>query len=239
MASGLSLAPDTTYWLVVEQLPDKRGITMLVTETADEDPGSASGWSLGDAGQKRSNGSWTPLTGAADTIQMAVLAMSANAPAAGAPVIVGAPKVNVPVLVKTAGITDPDGLTGVSYTYQWTVGAGNVRAVDIPRRHGGQLRPQVNRHGQAAAGAGLLPGRLRQPGAADHPSLLHRGRAGQQPGPTCVGRFRRHLRYSVLRLADKTGQFVHNGEPGRWLCPALVAVASTRVAGDRGNILRQ
>ena len=143
MASDFPLAPSTTYWLVVEKLADKRDVTMLVTETTDEDPGAASGWSLGDAGQSRSNGAWSPLAGTADTMQLAILAMPANRAATGAPVVVGVPKVNRPLLVDIKGISDPDGLTGVSYAYQWTVEFGNGEMEDIPGATGASYLPRA------------------------------------------------------------------------------------------------
>ena len=141
LASDFPLEPDTRYWLVAEKLADKRDVAMLVTVTDDEDPGAATGWSLGNAGQMRSNGEWSPLTGTADTIQMAILAMKANRPATGAPQV-GAPQVGEPVGADTADIVDPDGLTGVSYSYQWMIEDKNGRVADIPGATGSHFVPR-------------------------------------------------------------------------------------------------
>ena len=159
MASDFPLEPDTTYWLVAEKLADKRDVTMLVTATAEEDPGAATGWSLGNAGQMRSGGEWSPLTGAADTIQMAILAilaMPANRPATGAPVALGAPLVGEPVGADTADMVDPDGLTGVSYSYQWMIEDKNGKVADIPGATGSHFVPPVRRSWQAAKSAGVF-----------------------------------------------------------------------------------
>ena len=131
-ASDFTLDPDTTYWVVVEKLAGKRDATMLVTAATDEDPGAASGWSLGDAGVTRSSGTWSALTSTADTIQMDILDMMANRPATGAPVTAGSPGVDELLRVDTLGIADPDGLTGVSYSYQWMMEEEGGEAAAIP-----------------------------------------------------------------------------------------------------------
>ena len=140
-SSDFMLDPDTTYWLVVEKLADKRDPIVLVTESANEDRGAASGWSLGDAGQVRSGGTWSALTGTADTIQMAILAMKANRPATGSPVVEGSMRVNEPLLADTSGIYDPDGLTGPSYSYQWMIKDENGEAEAIPGATGASYTP--------------------------------------------------------------------------------------------------
>ena len=118
-ASVAKLGADTTYWVVVEKRSGKRDFALPLTEAADEDTGALSGWSLGDAGQERSGGTWTALTGATDTIQLAILAMPANRQATGGPAFVTPPRVGKPVQLDYSGIADDDGLTGVSYAHQW------------------------------------------------------------------------------------------------------------------------
>ncbi len=50
----------------------------------------------------------------------------ANSPASGAPVISGAAQVGEALTADTTGITDGDGLTNVSYSYQWIRNDGNA-----------------------------------------------------------------------------------------------------------------
>ena len=56
---------------------------------------------------------------------------SANTPATGAPTISGAPRVGETLTAGTSGIEDEDGLTGVSFGYQWLVRDGGADA-EIP-----------------------------------------------------------------------------------------------------------
>ena len=49
-----------------------------------------------------------------------------NTPATGAPAIGGTPQVGETLTAGTAGIADEDGLTKVSYTYQWTAGGSDI-----------------------------------------------------------------------------------------------------------------
>ena len=51
---------------------------------------------------------------------------SANTPATGAPTISGAPRVGETLTAGTSGIEDEDGLTGVSFSYQWLVRDGGA-----------------------------------------------------------------------------------------------------------------
>ena len=52
-------------------------------------------------------------------------APAANTPATGAPTISGTVRVGETLAASTSGISDADGLTGVSYTYQWVRNDGN------------------------------------------------------------------------------------------------------------------
>ena len=49
-----------------------------------------------------------------------------NTPATGAPAISGTPRVGETLTATTSGITDSDGLTNVSYTYQWIAGGADI-----------------------------------------------------------------------------------------------------------------
>ena len=50
----------------------------------------------------------------------------ANTPAAGAPTISGTPQVEQTLTADTSGISDEDGLTNVSYAYQWLAGGSAI-----------------------------------------------------------------------------------------------------------------
>ena len=50
----------------------------------------------------------------------------ANNAAAGAPTISGTPQVEQTLTADTSSITDDDGLTNVSYSYQWTAGGSDI-----------------------------------------------------------------------------------------------------------------
>ena len=131
-ASVAKLDADTTYWVVVEKGVGKRDFELPLTEAADEDTGALSGWSLGDAGQELSSGAWSALTGTADTIQLAILAMPAGWQASGEPIFVRPPRVGEPVQLDYSGIADSDGLTGVSYGHQWTMDDQRGVSAEIP-----------------------------------------------------------------------------------------------------------
>ena len=49
-----------------------------------------------------------------------------NSPATGAPTIGGTPQVGETLTADTSGIADADGLTKVSYSYQWTAGGSDI-----------------------------------------------------------------------------------------------------------------
>ena len=49
-----------------------------------------------------------------------------NSPATGAPAIGGTPRVGETLTADTSGIADQDGLTNVSYSYQWTAGGSDI-----------------------------------------------------------------------------------------------------------------
>ena len=51
---------------------------------------------------------------------------SANSPATGAPAISGTPQVDQTLTASTSNIDDEDGLTNVSYSYQWIAGGSDI-----------------------------------------------------------------------------------------------------------------
>ena len=75
-------------------------------------------------------GNETTLTSAAtDEVSFAVQQQQAsNTPATGAPTIGGRAEVGEKLTVDTSGIADADGLTKVSYSYQWVANDGGTEA---------------------------------------------------------------------------------------------------------------
>ena len=61
---------------------------------------------------------------ATDTVSFAVQQQVANSPATGAPAISGTAQVGQTLTADTSGIADADGLTNVSYSYQWVANDG-------------------------------------------------------------------------------------------------------------------
>ena len=55
-----------------------------------------------------------------------VVAAKPNSPATGLPTISGTPQVDQTLTADTSGITDADGLTNVSYSYQWMAGGSDI-----------------------------------------------------------------------------------------------------------------
>ena len=67
------------------------------------------------------------LTSAAtDTVSFAVQQQVANSPATGAPAITGTAQVGETLTADISGIADADGLTNVSYSYQWVANDGTA-----------------------------------------------------------------------------------------------------------------
>ena len=56
---------------------------------------------------------------ATDIVSFAVQLQTSNSPATGAPVIAGTIQVGETLTADTSSISDADGLTNVSYQYQW------------------------------------------------------------------------------------------------------------------------
>ena len=56
----------------------------------------------------------------------AVVAAKPNSPATGAPTIGGTPQVDQTLTADTSPIDDEDGLTNVSYSYQWVAGGADI-----------------------------------------------------------------------------------------------------------------
>ena len=64
--------------------------------------------------------------GTLTSVPTVVVAAAPNREATGLPTIGGTPRVRDTLTADTANISDPDGLTNVSYTYQWTAGGSDI-----------------------------------------------------------------------------------------------------------------
>ena len=84
-----------------------------------------------------------------------------NSPATGAPAISGTVQAGETLTADTSGITDANGLTNVSYSYQWIRNDGTN---DSRHRRSDRfdLHPGLRRRGQDHQGAGELHRRRRQ-----------------------------------------------------------------------------
>ena len=107
----------------------------------------------------------------------AVVAAKPNQPPAGAPTIVGEVEVGETLTVDTSGISDPDGLTGATFSYQW-ISDDTVGATDIPGATGATYTPVPADAGRAIKvrvsfrdDAGK-PESLTSPGRTERPRAL-------------------------------------------------------------------
>ena len=153
------LAADTTYFVVIEWVnPGEPGSFAVIPQTyptedsaaSDEDPGGAEGWSIADKSHYLSAGSnartWTVYVATA-SFKIVVKgtanpAAEANTPATGAPTVSGTAQVGETLTADTSGISDADGLTTVSYSYQWVSSDGGTDS-DISGAAAGTYTPEA------------------------------------------------------------------------------------------------
>ena len=79
------------------------------------------------------------------------MSAAANTPATGAPTITGTAQVGQTLTAGTTGIMDADGLTNVSYTYQWIRVDGtdaDISGSDLDHLHAGGGRPGHDDQGE-------------------------------------------------------------------------------------------
>ena len=118
--SGTSLDASTPYGVFVEG--GSHAIRWNHVESDFTPPTPAPGWSLEQLAT-RAHGATGVLTLGSDgpgQIQVnGTVKTSTNTPATGAPTITGTPTVGETLTAATTAIMDADGLTGVTYTYQW------------------------------------------------------------------------------------------------------------------------
>ena len=124
-ASGTTcpaLEKETTYFVVVERVRATGSGAIAVSGTASgsEDTGAAEGWSIADG-----SATYSPQAAAqgwasdAFSYEIEVRGSFINNPAAGDATVTGTAQVGETLTADTSGIADADGLTNVSYAYQW------------------------------------------------------------------------------------------------------------------------
>ena len=104
-------------WIAGES--DIDGATNSTYTLSDDDEGKAIRVRVSfidDAGNQES------LTSAAT----AAVEARPNTPATGAPAISGTPQLGETLIASTSGVADEDGLTNVSYSYQWIAGGSDI-----------------------------------------------------------------------------------------------------------------
>ena len=99
-------ATDSTYALVA----DHEGKTIKVRVSFTDDAGNEE----------------TLTSTATDIVSYSTQQQTSNSPATGAPSISGTAQVGETLTADTSGITDADGLSGVSYSYQWVANDGTA-----------------------------------------------------------------------------------------------------------------
>ena len=128
-----TLDPSTTYHMVLE------GGSGNLLSTAIDDETGATGWSIANAGHRKQTpptpGNWEAVNDHHDASNAMLIRVNGTTggtatttAAMGAPTITGTAQVGETLTAVTTGITDADGLTSVSYTYQWIRVDGTTEA---------------------------------------------------------------------------------------------------------------
>ncbi len=120
--NGVSLDANTTYFIYFEDsntsATPRHHYSLRNAADADDDAAQP-GWSIDFAYKRIDEGNWEKLTGR-NPLAVEIKGDVKNHLPQGEPRVFGSPVLeNVALGVVTSGITDEDGLTNVSYTYQW------------------------------------------------------------------------------------------------------------------------
>ena len=114
--SGTTLSANTDYYIVLDA---DSGSQTYTTDTG-EDSGGKTDWNIANvAWVGTKGGTFFFETGHVAQIRVNGTAATANSPASGAPTISGFPQVGQMLAAATTGISDSDGITGATYSYQW------------------------------------------------------------------------------------------------------------------------
>ena len=115
----IDLTPESRYFVVIDinDSDGESGVNIGTTTVTDEDSGAAAGWEIFN----RSVWEDGPFWSFNDYMyRIAVIGTTNNTPATGLPTITGmATAVGNVLTATTTGISDIEGLTNVSYSYQW------------------------------------------------------------------------------------------------------------------------
>ena len=131
-ASGTTcpvLEKETTYFVVVERVrvTGSGAIAVSGTASGSEDTGAAEGWSIADGGATHSpQAAAQGWASDAFPYKIEVRGSFINNPAAGEATVTGTPQVDETLTADTSGISDDDGLSNVSYSYQWIAGGLDI-----------------------------------------------------------------------------------------------------------------
>ena len=116
----IALTPNTVYYVGIDinNADGDSGVTLGTTESNGIDSGAADGWTIDNTSYwLNADGNWLPN---GYEYRIAVNATPNNTPATGRPTITGtAAAVGDTLTASTTGIADADGLSSVSYGYQW------------------------------------------------------------------------------------------------------------------------
>ena len=165
-ASGTTcpvLEKETTYFVVVERVRVTGSSTITVSGTASgsEDTGAAEGWSIADGSV-----TYSPQAAAqgwasdAFSYKIEVRGSFINNPAAGEATVTGTAQVKRTLAAAVSDVSDDDGLTGATYSYQWMRIEGATET-NIGIRLG-HLHARRRGSGQADQGEGCVRRRPRQ-----------------------------------------------------------------------------
>ena len=128
-SSTTTLDPSTKYFVVFSKTTGA-DIALQTTDSDSVDPGEADGWDIADGSLRESSSVWTEESFSMKiAIKGEPITLVTNA--TGKPTISGPAQVGGALVADTSGISDPEGLTGVSYSYQWIRTTGGTD-VDIP-----------------------------------------------------------------------------------------------------------
>ena len=131
-ASGTTcpvLEKETTYFVVIERVrvTGSGAIAVSGTTSGSEDTGASEGWSIADGGA-----TYSPQAAAqgwaSDAVpyKIEVRGSFINNPAAGEATVTGTPQVDETLTADTSSISDDDGLSNASYSYQWIAGGLDI-----------------------------------------------------------------------------------------------------------------
>ena len=131
-ASGTTcpvLEKETTYFVVVERarVTGSGAIAVSGTASGSEDTGVAEGWSIADGSATYSSQAAAQgWASDAFSYNIEVRGSFINNPAAGEATVTGTAQVDETLTADTSGISDDDGLSNVSYSYQWIAGGLDI-----------------------------------------------------------------------------------------------------------------